>query len=63
MEGLVTNTSMIVKYGSKEGEFFPSKCKKSGKNIAQCIKYNSRWMNPIEFESLGGKQGKKWKET
>ena len=49
--------------GSKEGEFFPSKCKKSGKSIAQCIKCNGRWMNPIEFESLGGKQGKKWREN
>ena len=63
MEGLVTNTCVIVKCGSKEGEFFPSKCKKSGKSIAQCIKCNGRWMNPIEFESLGGKQGKKWREN
>ena len=54
---------MLVKCGSKDGEIFPSKCKKFAKSIAQCIKCNGQWMNLIEFESLGGKQGKKWREN
>ena len=41
-----------VKCGSKEAEFYPQKCRKSGKTIANCIKYNGRWLNLLEFESL-----------
>ena len=52
---------MLVKYGKKEADFFPLKCKKSGKSIAKCIKHNGQWMNPPEFESLAGMHGKRWR--
>jgi hypothetical protein len=52
-----------VKCGSKEAEFYPQKCRKSGKTIANCIKYNGRWLNPLEFESLAGLHGRKWREN
>lgn len=52
---------MLVKCGKKEADFFPLKCKKSGKSIAKCIKHNGQWMNPPEFESLAGMHGKRWR--
>ena len=45
----------------KEADFFPLKCKKSGKSIAKCIKHSGQWMNPPEFESLAGMHGKRWR--
>ena len=27
------------------------------------IKYNSRWMSPLEFENLAGLHGRKWTEN
>ena len=44
---------------SKEAEFYPQKCGKSGKTISNCIKYDGRWLNPLEFESLAGLHGRK----
>ena len=55
------STCMLVKCGKKEADFFPLKCKKSGKSIAKCIKHNGQWMNPPEFESLAGMHGKRWR--
>ena len=54
-------TCLIVKCGNKEAEFFPNKCKKSGKSIGNCIKYKDRWISPPEFESLAGLHGRKWR--
>ena len=56
-------TFLRVKCGNKEAEFYPQKCKKAGKSIANCIKYNARWINPLEFESLAGLHGRKWREN
>ena len=56
-------TFLRVKCGNKEAEFYPQKCKKAGKSVANCIKYNARWINLLEFESLAGLHGRKWREN
>ena len=35
---------------------------KNPNSISNCIKYNSRWMSPLEFENLAGLHGRKWRE-
>ena len=54
---------LTVKCGNKEAEFYPQKCRKVGKSISNCIKYNGRWISPMEYESLAGLHGRKWREN
>ena len=38
-----------VKCGSKEAEFYPQKCRESGKTIANCVKYNGNILDIIMY--------------
>ena len=51
---LTADKPIYFKCGNKEAEFYPRKCKKTGETISSCIRYNGRWINPLEFESLAG---------
>lgn len=59
----IKNDSVLIKCGSKSAEFYPDKLKKTGRSISKCIKYQDKWFNPPEFESLAGLQTKKWRQS
>ena len=50
-----TGTCLKIKCNTREAEFYLQK------TILNCIKYNSRWISPPEFENMCGLQGRKWK--
>ena len=45
-----TGTCLKIKCNTREAEFYLQKYRKVGKTISNCIKYNSRWISPPEFE-------------
>lgn len=57
------DTILQVKCGNKHAAFYVAKCKRTGKTVGKCIKYQGRWMSPSEFESLAGVAAKKWKQS
>ena len=59
----IKNDSVLIKCGNKSAEFYPGKLKKTGRSISKCIKYQDKWFNPPEFESLAGLQTKKWRQS
>ena len=58
-----SDTILQVKCGNKHAAFYVAKCKRSGKTVGKCIKYQGRWMSPSEFESMAGVPAKKWKQS
>ena len=52
-----------IKCAGKVAELFPLKLKKIGKNLSKCVKYNGKWMTPVEFENISGSHARKWRQS
>ena len=35
----------------------------SKRTLGKCVLYNGKWDSPSEFETLGGKRAKKWRQS
>ena len=56
-------TGIKIKCAGKVAELFPLKLKKIGKNLSKCVKYNGKWLTPVEFENISGSHARKWRQS
>ena len=52
-----------VTCGAVSGQLYLDRLGESKQSLAKCILVGGTWYTPPEFESLGGKKAKKWKQS
>ena len=54
---------IVVNCGSLSGHLYLNKLDESKKTLGKCILAKGSWHSPPEFEVLGGKRGRRWRQS